>query len=783
MIGRVSHSPQQLHRELLRTSEPVIFDVETTGLNVRSNRILSYGFRVRNDNSVTNFVIFTERCSTTDVLKWASSDAKIAAAFEALNRPSLILVGHNIKYDLQMLRREGYDFTGEVRDTQGMLMLLDQDRAYKGGAIGRMDLITPNPKRKWLDYKLKHVAAHLCGIKPVFTPHTNMSVVAYREHTTYLAHDLYATEQMYRHLWNQMTRRQKLPYRSVSVPVIHLLRGLNSIGVAADREFIQQEITHLSQLMERVNAAHIQRFGDSIDISKEELRDLIYNKYRLPSNARRNRKPSVGVPKLQKLLAETTDPRIAASLELIIGYLQLASSRKQLSDSNKSIVLSGRIHSWFDENKQVSGRISSTQPNLQQIAKPKTILPGTEFETDVNHRRMLVASPGFALVGADLDQADMRMLADAIANCKLSTSFAIMLWSHRRSMKHRHWLKKLPLLEQFINPNWTGTSPEALPLFDPDAPHQLVADFQNPAGDLYAQIASNITGKTIVKSDVERGIFKTVILAQVNGQSVKSLASDLNCSETQAKIYVDRFAASYPDVVGFLALAKQVFAINGQVRTWTGRTRTVTGHRWMVDQPRVRLLLTYKSGNHYWFDVSPIEPRLRNLTCFIHRVWSIKDSKGFKSPKLIYDSSRGRIGTKRYVELDKKDLYLLPIRNLPWSNIRCVQRLENLEPVEEVNYDGFDKTTRSAINTIMQGGTSDLTTNIALRCDQFVRSIGGRLLLMIHDELIWEVPTNANTAEFRNQLKAAMESPPTATFGVPVTVEMKHGPTFGTMQK
>ncbi len=65
MIGPVSHDPQRLKDELLRTSSPVVFDVETTGLNVRSDRVLSFGFRIRLGNRVTNHILFTRRCTAT----------------------------------------------------------------------------------------------------------------------------------------------------------------------------------------------------------------------------------------------------------------------------------------------------------------------------------------------------------------------------------------------------------------------------------------------------------------------------------------------------------------------------------------------------------------------------------------------------------------------------------------------------------------------------------------------------------------------------------------------
>ncbi|NQT12675.1 MAG: hypothetical protein HQ582_08000 [Planctomycetes bacterium] len=201
---------------------------------------------------------------------------------------------------------------------------------------------------------------------------------------------------------------------------------------------------------------------------------------------------------------------------------------------------------------------------------------------------------------------------------------------------------------------------------------------------------------------------------------------------------------------------------------------------WMVAEPRVRVLLTYRNSHRYWYDVVPLRPGLRTLTCFIKRVWSV-DNRA--RPKLIYTDQRGRIGTKWYEQLDRGGLlYHLPIRNLPWSNIRRVQRVDSAgQPVEEAKYEGMFATSRSAINAIMQGGTMDVITQMMLRSRPVVEAFNARLILQIHDELVWEVPY-ARCAEFIFAMKGVLQQPPSAGFRIPVLVGFKRGFRFGRVE-
>ena len=209
-------------------------------------------------------------------------------------------------------------------------------------------------------------------------------------------------------------------------------------------------------------------------------------------------------------------------------------------------------------------------------------------------------------------------------------------------------------------------------------------------------------------------------------------------------------------------------AHTGLSSTFMNRLRTVTAHRWPVTEPRVEMLVSYRRGDAYWLDVVPLRPSFRVLTTYVRRAWNARTGK------LIYDADRGRLTTRPYSIFDFDSLqYRLPIRNWGWRSIRRVRARG-----EEADYEGFDATARAAFNFICQGGTSDVSKIMMLRSQPICSEFGARLLIQIHDELVFEVPQE-RASEFLSIMKKVLETPPVPEFQVPMVVEAKRGFAFG----
>ena len=528
IIGKISHSPAQLLAELGRAALCVL-DTETTGLG-RTDRILSVGVRTAG----TNHILFTSHCCETSIRRHAVSDQQLRQALEPLSRPDLVICGHNLlPFDALMLRKEGIEIGGEIRDTLLLLRLLDQDRGRDQGHGARLDLRTsggPTP----LNYRLKDIGRQLCGIKPMYTPSTTMQFVPYRKHTIYLAHDLAVTEAVYEHIWPQIDFGLQLHYRQFMLPVATMLLDLTELGAPADEEFIARQARKLAALMDAISAEHARQTHITLDDLLEwPLRKLLYKQYKLPVIKGPTWKGSVDAETISRLAEIADNPQVKRSLELIAGHRRAKSLLTRLVSYRPHIV-DGRIHASFSL-RQATGRVSSHDPNLQQLAKAKKIMPGTRFQTVVQSRNLLAAPAGRLLVGADLGQADVRVLAHEIASCSTSTDELRLQLLARR-------LEALPEIEPYrrqcdcVNPDWPGGSPDPPPEFVPGMPSRLVDDFRiGVVGDFYARVASNITGRTIADDAPERDAFKTLLLGLINGMTTAGLRKRLRCTKEQAK--------------------------------------------------------------------------------------------------------------------------------------------------------------------------------------------------------------------------------------------------------
>jgi hypothetical protein len=329
-----------------------------------------------------------------------------------------------------------------------------------------------------------------------------------------------------------------------------------------------------------------------------------------------------------RLHRKTDSATVQESLALIHDYKLAQSLMQRLGALSQHVDRrTRRIHSNFDDF-QASGRVSSTRPNLQQIARQVGPRQKKEFTSEqfkgtvVKSRNAIVATPGYTLVAFDIAQADIRNLAHAVDSFRHSGGEFIHALERRRvrrlrqkigKYRRRMWdyfqpqnrrqIKCSQCWAVFHQPSgYPGRTfpcpkcgspcdiPSRYPHCDPMQPSRLAEDFRRGGSDFYSVAVERMLGREPDKNTSEREHMTQTILGIVNGMGAKTLGERLRVSKEVARSYMDKFAAAYPDVVAFTEVMYHVFAVTGETRTFAGRRRCITSHGWMV----FRLLkLTY----------------------------------------------------------------------------------------------------------------------------------------------------------------------------------------------
>lgn len=748
---------------LARTTKPVVLDLETTGL-LRRSQIVSAGLLV--DGTPHLLFVRSAHASVPNL-----PAAALRRTLAPLARRDLVVVGHNLPFDLGFLHREGVTVAAEARDTLKILRLLDQDRAEsgQGRTEPRSDRRAPAGASPALNYKLKDVARQLLGLRMPHFP-GSIATVPLAAHARYLTSDLIGTEALYQYLWPRLGTRGQRYYQRVVGPLIPELLAMGETGVAADGAFIRRECERLQELAGRLSTEHERSLGLPLGLDEGAMRRWLFGELRLPKlkhNRRRGRwVPSLDREAFRRLGVYNVDPRTTESLRLIGEYRRAWSLLVRLRALEPYVdVDTGRIHSTFDD-RQATGRLSSAYPNLQQLAKTRTV-DGEE----VRSRNALAATPGYELAVFDVAQADVRVLASAIEN------FGRKATEHLERLRERRRRRLGPRIGRYLrglgrhrNPSFVRQPCVGPEPFDPTGRCFLAEDFRAP-GDFYTNAVTRMTGQ-LPRDKAHRDWYKPIILAVINGKGAKSLARDLGCSSAEARSYLEKFDDAYPDVAAYKEMIYDQIALTGRTRTFLGRSRTVTAHRWMATRSRVEILVTYKGGDRYWLDIVPLEPRRRVLTSYVLR------ARDARTDRLIYDHKRGQLSSHPYRLFDEHGLqYRLPYRNWAWRSVRRVRA-----GGQEARYEGFDATARAAFNFVCQAGTADVAKLMMLRAGPLCQRHGARLLIQIHDELVFEV-LQAEADAFLAAMKTELEQPPTRDFRVPIVVEAKRGRRFGELAK
>jgi len=484
----------------LHGAERISFDVETTATDAMQATLVGLGLAWAPGQAAYIPVAHTEGAQ----LAWETVCDALRPIFSDTARAT---VAHNAKYDLTVLRRHGLDIAGVIDDTLLMAWLLDP----ASRALGLKALADAE-----LGWKMTELTELIGSGRKQIT----IDQVAIGPAAAYCGADVDATIQLYQIFQPRLHESGLQPlYASIERPLLPVLTDMEMAGVLLDSAFLALMSVEFGNRLHELERLLFEVVGHEFNLrSTQQLSQVLFDEMSFPTRGLKKTASghySTAVDTLETLAAYGDELSSAQQrvIEIILEQRQLEKLRGTYIDALPALVnpQTGRLHTSFSQTGAVTGRLSSSNPNLQNIP----------IRTDIGReiRRAIVAPPGWQLISADYSQVELRVLA--------------------------HMADETALIEAFR------------------------AD-----QDIHAVTASKLFGVPIAKvTRTQRGLGKTINFATIYGVSEFGLSSRTELTREQARQFLDQYFQSYPNIRGFLDRTLEQAREFGYVQTLLGRKR------------------------------------------------------------------------------------------------------------------------------------------------------------------------------------------------------------------
>ncbi|NLX55814.1 MAG: DNA polymerase I [Planctomycetaceae bacterium] len=492
-------TPEQLAALVSTLSQQtrIAIDTETTSTHARAARLVGCSFAWQPGRAV-----YVPMRAPAGEPRLDAAQA-LTALRPILEDPQIAKVGQNLKYDLIVLRNAGLQLRGVAFDT----MVADY-------------LLAPGERSHTMDDLAKRYLNHdtikIRDLIGTGKSQRQMDEVPVALVTDYAAQDADVPWRLAQILEERLSQEglDQLFY-TLEMPLVEVLAEMEYHGIRIDVPLLarlsQQAAQRLAMLEEEIHAAAGTRFN--ID-SPRQLARILFDDLGLRVVKRTRTGPSTDADVLSQLASEHPLPA------KIIEYRQQAKLKSTYIDALPQLVHpeTGRVHTSFKQDVAATGRLSSTDPNLQNI--PVRTREGREIRA-----AFVPGEPGWKLLCADYSQIELRVLA--------------------------HFSQDAALLRAFAEDR-----------------------------DIHAQVASQVNNVPLSQvTPDQRRAAKAINFGIIYGQSAFGLAAALAIEKDEAAVFIDRYFNEYPGVEVFL---NQVLADcwkNGYVTTALGRRRAIQGVR------------------------------------------------------------------------------------------------------------------------------------------------------------------------------------------------------------
>ena len=408
------------------------------------------------------------------------------------------IIGHNIKYDRQVFDNYGLAVNEIYFDTMIASYLIDP-----GKRSHKLDYLSD----EYLQYKMQPITDLIgTGKKQI-----SFAKVPVDKATFYSGEDADIALKLKGHLATilKQNKLEKL-FFELEMPLLSVLGDMEKHGVAIDNDFLKELSADYGRRMKEIEKDIYEEAGQEFNInSPDQLRVILFDKLQLPSSRKtaKGGKKSTDVGVLEKLALIHPLPK------MILGYRQLMKLKSTYIDAIPGLISkkTGRVHTSFNQTIAATGRLSSSDPNLQNIPIR------TELGREI--RKAFIAREGFDILSADYSQIELRLMA--------------------------HFAGDKALIESF-----------------------------RKGEDIHRRTAAEVFGVKLEDvTDDQRRSAKTANFAIIYGVSAYGLSMQSELSVREAQDYISAYFARYPGVKKYMDDMKAFAREKGYVETLLKRRR------------------------------------------------------------------------------------------------------------------------------------------------------------------------------------------------------------------
>ena len=478
--------------EKLKGADLLAVDTETTSLDYMEAELVGISFAIAAGQAV--YIPFGH--DYLGAPKQLNKDLVMTKLKPILENPNSKKVGQNLKYDMSVLAQHGILLAGIEFDTMLESYVVDS-------VATRHDM--DSLAEKYLD----EITTKFTDIAGKGVGQLTFNQVALEHAAPYASEDADITLRLHEVLWPQLEEHETLTcvLKNIEMPLLPILSKIERTGALIDDTLLFQQSSELTQRINELEVDAWELAGQQFNLaSPKQVGEILFTKLEIPILKKTAKgAPSTKEEVLQELALDYPLPKV------LLEHRGLAKLKSTYTDKLPTMInaKTGRVHTSYHQAGTATGRLSSSDPNLQNI--PIRNSEGRRV------RQAFIASPGCKIVAADYSQIELRIMAHLSEDPNLLSAFAM-------------------------------------------------------GKDIHQATAAEVFGLDLESVSTEqRRSAKAINFGLIYGMSAFGLAKQLNIGRKQAAEYIDTYFERYPGVLNYMNSVRSSASDNGYVETDFGR--------------------------------------------------------------------------------------------------------------------------------------------------------------------------------------------------------------------